>query len=88
LTVPEPSARSAAERRLEQIHDSEDGPVTPADVRENELELERAYAGALADHPLLSFTEAEVLEICGYDIDELRAAAAEFYPEQLGHLAD
>lgn len=57
---------------------------SPADVREQEVQTERALAGLISDHPHISMNRAEVLDAAEYDHDSLRETAADLYPERFG----
>lgn len=74
------SARSPSERQLDRIHDSDESAITGEDVTEQRIAVERALARLIADHPSISMSSAEVLECSEYDLDELRASAAELFP--------
>jgi hypothetical protein len=78
--MPEPSAKSAAERRLERAH-SDDDPATVEDVRDEQVALERDLSMLIASHPKIDMSDSEVLEAAQYDLDELRSFAAHLYPQ-------
>jgi hypothetical protein len=78
--MPEPSARSAAERRLERARSDDDAPATPEDVHDAQVALERDLSVLIASHPRIGMSDSEVLEAAQYDLDELRAFAAHLYP--------
>jgi len=78
----DPTPQSAAERRLVRAH--ADNPLTVGDLREHQVDLERSLATLLADHPSITMSQLEVLEATEYDLDELRAAAADLYPARFG----
>jgi hypothetical protein len=78
--MPEPSARSAAERRLERAH-SDGDPATVEDVYDEQAALERELSMLIASHPKIGMSDSEVLEAAEYDLEELRAFAADLYPQ-------
>lgn len=67
---------------LDRAHD-EDAPSV-ADVRDEQLALERDLARLAADHPAITLSSGEVLEAAEYDLDELRATVQDLYPERFG----
>ena len=82
--MPEPSARSAAERRLDRVHSDDDAPTTPEDVHDEQVALERDLSMLIASHPRIGMSDSEVLEAAEYDLEELRAFAAHLYPSRFG----
>jgi hypothetical protein len=82
--MPEPSAKSAAERRLERVHSDDDDPATPEDVHEAQVNLERDLSALIASHPSISMSDREVLEAAEYDLNALRAFAADLFPSRFG----
>ena len=76
-----PTARSAAERQLDRIHSDDDEPISAEDVTTERIETERALAMLIADHPSISMAVGDVLELCEYDLQELRTSASELYPD-------
>ena len=79
-----PSAKSAAERRLERAHADPEDRVTVEDVHEAEIEASDALAQLIADHPHIEMSAREVLRVCEYRHDELRESVAELYPDRFG----
>lgn len=86
MTSPdEPSARSAAERRLERIHAGEDTRREELrqeldDVQEDLARAEVELARAIAGHPLVSADTTEILEWCT-DGDDLCELARHIFPD-------
>ena len=76
-----PTARSPAERQLDRIHSDEDEPISAEVVTAERIETERALAMLIADHPSISMAVGDVLELCEYDLQELRTSASELYPD-------
>lgn len=75
------NAKSAAERRLDRVHDDGTEPIDAADVVDEQVRTERVLAGFIADHPLITLSEGAILEACEYEIEELRANAEMLYPD-------
>jgi hypothetical protein len=69
------SPQSAAERRLDRIHNDDESPISPADVTDAEVETERAIATLITSHPSISMPVGDVLDACEYDLNELRETA-------------
>ena len=65
--MPEPSAKSAAERRLESVHSDDDAPATPEDVHDAQVALERDLSTLIASHPRIGMSDSEVLEAALHD---------------------
>lgn len=82
--MPTPTAKSGAERRLDSVHSDAGEPVTSEDVHEQQVQTERDLARLIADHPLMSMTDSEILDAAEYDADTLRETAADLYPAQFG----
>jgi len=81
--MPEPTAVSAAEKRLERAHADKE-PPTPGEIHDERRATSDALARLIADHPAINMSPAEVLSACDHELDGLRDSAADLYPDRFG----